>query len=76
MTGTIIFLIGVSSIMSWVLAFANILTMVSNAILSISDNNVVILLAMIIMLLVVGTFMDLTPAVFIFTPQREDFLKI
>lgn len=63
MTGTIIFLI-----MSWVLAFANIPTMVSNAILSISDNKVIILLAMNIMLLVVGTFMDLTPAVLIFTP--------
>lgn len=68
MTGTIIFLIGVSSIMSWVLAFTNIPTMVSNAILSISDNKVVILLAMNIMLLIVGTFMDLTPAVLIFTP--------
>lgn len=68
MTGTIIFLIGVSSIMSWVLAFTNIPTMVSNAILSISDNKVIILLAMNIMLLVVGTFMDLTPAVLIFTP--------
>ena len=68
MTGIIIFLIGVSSIMSWVMAFTNIPTMVSNGLLSISSNKYVILLMINIILLVVGTFMDMTPAKLIFTP--------
>ena len=51
MTGIIIFLIGVSSIMSWVMAFTNIPTMVSNGLLSISSNKYVILLMINIILL-------------------------
>ena len=68
MTGIIIFLIGVSSIMSWVMAFTNIPTLVSNALLAISSNKFVILVLINIILLVVGTFMDMTPACLIFTP--------
>lgn len=68
MTGIIIFLIGVSSIMSWVMAFTNIPALVSNGLLSISNNRYVILLMINIILLVVGTFMDMTPACLIFTP--------
>lgn len=68
MTGIIIFLIGVSSIMSWVMAFTNIPALVSTALLSISSNKIVILLMINIILLIVGTFMDMTPACLIFTP--------
>ena len=68
MTGIIIFLIGVSSIMSWVMAFTNIPTLVSTALLSVSSNKFVILLLINIILLIVGTFMDMTPACLIFTP--------
>lgn len=68
MTGIIIFLIGVSSIMSWVMAFTNIPTLVSNGLLAISSNKYVILLLINVILLVVGTFMDMTPACLIFTP--------
>lgn len=68
MTAMIVFLIGVSSIMSWVLAFTNVPTYITQLILGISDNPIVILLIMNILLLVVGTFMDLTPAILIFTP--------
>ena len=68
MTGIIIFLIGVSSIMSWVMAFTNIPTLVSNALLAVSSNKFVILFLINIILLVVGTFMDMTPACLIFTP--------
>ena len=67
-TGTIIFLIAASSIMSWVLAFTNIPTIITEFILGISSSKVLVLLAMNILLLVVGTFMDLTPAILIFTP--------
>ncbi len=68
MTGIIIFLIGVSSIMSWVMAFTGIPQLVSDALLGLTDNKYIILLLINIILLVVGTFMDMTPAVLIFTP--------
>ena len=68
MTGIIIFLIGVSSIMSGVMAFTNIPSMVSSALLSVSNSKYVIFLLINIILLVVGTFMDMTPACLIFTP--------
>ena len=68
MTAMIVFLIGVSSMMSWVLAFTNVPTYITNLILGVSDNPIIILLIMNILLLIVGTFMDLTPAILIFTP--------
>ncbi|MEW9108066.1 MAG: TRAP transporter large permease [Cytobacillus gottheilii] len=67
-TSIVIFLIGVSSIMSWVMAFTNIPGIIADTLLSISDNMFVILLIMNLVLLIVGTFMDPTPAVLIFTP--------
>ena len=68
MTGIIIFLTGVSGIMSWVIAFTHIPEAVSAGMLAISSSKIVILLLINIILLVVGTFMDMTPAVLIFTP--------
>ncbi|MGM9649987.1 MAG: TRAP transporter large permease [Butyricicoccaceae bacterium] len=68
MTGIIIFLIGVSGIMSWVMAFTNIPAAVSAGLLSISNSKIVILLMINVILLIVGTFMDMTPACLIFTP--------
>ena len=54
--------------MSWVLSFENIPEMISSGILSLSDNKIVILLLINLTLLFVGIFMDMTPAVLIFTP--------
>ncbi|MCK0470485.1 TRAP transporter large permease [Halalkalibacter sp. APA_J-10(15)] len=68
MTGIVLFLVGASSIMSWAMAVTGLPSAISNALLSISDNPIIILLIMMFMLLVIGTFMDLTPAVLIFTP--------
>lgn len=67
-TGIIVFLIGVSSIMAWVMAFTGIPSAISTALLSISSNPVIILLIINLTLLFVGTFMDITPAILIFTP--------
>lgn len=67
-TGIIVFLIGVSSVMAWVMAFTGIPTAISSLLLGISSNKVVILLIINIVLLFVGTFMDITPAILIFTP--------
>lgn len=67
-TGVIMFLVAASSAMSWIMAYTGIPQAISNAILSVSDNQIIILLIMNLTLLIVGTFMDLTPAVLIFTP--------
>ncbi|SMP39867.1 TRAP transporter large permease [Anoxynatronum buryatiense] len=67
-TAIVIFMIGVSSIMSWVMAFTNIPGIIAQLFLSLTDNTIIILLIMNFVLLVVGTFMDPTPAVLIFTP--------
>ena len=67
-TCIVIFMIGVSSILSWVMAYTMIPTAIAKAMLSLSSNTYVILLLMNVILLVVGTFMDPTPAVLIFTP--------
>ncbi len=67
-TSVIFLLIGTSQALSWVLAYENIPQAVSAAMLSLSDNPYVILLLINILLLLVGTVMDMTPAVLIFTP--------
>lgn len=67
-TGVIMFLVAASSAMSWIMAYTGIPQAISNAIMSVSENPIVILFIMNITLLIVGTFMDLTPAVLIFTP--------
>lgn len=67
-TSIVVFLIGVSSIMSWVMSYTNIPSLIADLLLSISDNMIIILLIMNILLLIIGTFMDPTPAVLIFTP--------
>ncbi|MGL4221994.1 MAG: TRAP transporter large permease [Shewanella sp.] len=63
-----IFLVAASGIMGWALSFASIPSMISDFILSVSDNKIVLLILINLMLLLVGTFLDLTPAVIIFTP--------
>lgn len=68
MTGIIIFLIGVSTIMSWVMAFTGVPQAISALILGLTNNKYIILLLMNLILLFVGTFMDVTPAILIFTP--------
>ena len=68
MTGIIVFLIGVSTIMSWVMAFTGVPQAISDLILGLTSNKYLILLLMNLLLLFIGTFMDVTPAILIFTP--------
>lgn len=68
MSGMVVFLIGVSNILGWVMAFLQIPQAVSTLLLGITDNPIIILLIMNLILLVAGTFMDVTPAILIFTP--------
>ncbi|HLR32631.1 MAG TPA: TRAP transporter large permease subunit [Fodinibius sp.] len=67
-TSIVLLLIATSIGMSWVMSYENIPQDISTALLSISDSEIVILLTINLILLFVGTFMDMTPAVLIFTP--------
>ncbi|GGG50753.1 membrane protein [Croceivirga lutea] len=67
-TAIVMLLIGASMSMSWALSYENIPQDISTALLALSDNPIVILLIINLLLLFVGIFMDMTPAVLIFTP--------
>lgn len=67
-TAIVLLLVGTSMGMSWVMSSANIPQAITAGLLSISENEIVLLLIINLLLLVVGTFMDMTPAVLIFTP--------
>ena len=67
-SATILFLIAASSIMSYVMSYSGIPAAISEGLMSISNNRYVILLIMNVFLLIMGFFLDLTPAVLIFTP--------
>lgn len=68
MTGVIMFLLATSSAMSFAMAMTGIPAALSAMILGISESPAVIMLAVTIFLLVVGAFMDIGPAILIFTP--------
>ncbi len=67
-TAIVMFLVATSMAMSWLLAYQNIPATVAEALVNLSDNPIVILLLINLVLLMVGIFMDMTPAVLIFTP--------
>ncbi|WP_303927066.1 TRAP transporter large permease [Subdoligranulum variabile] len=75
MSGMVVFLIGVSNILGWVMAFTQIPQAISEVLLGITQNPVIILLIMNIILLIAGTFMDVTPAILIFTPLFLPIVK-
>ena len=67
-TSVVALLIGASMAMSWVMSYENIPQDAGNLLLSLSDNKIIVLLAINVFLLFIGVFMDITPAVLIFTP--------
>ena len=67
-TGIVLFLIAVSTGMAWMLAFSGVPGTVADGLLTISDNPLLLLLLINVLLLVVGAFLDITPAILIFTP--------
>lgn len=67
-TAVVMLLIGASMSMSWALSYENIPQDISAGLLDLSNNKIVILLIINLLLLFVGIFMDMTPAVLIFTP--------
>lgn len=67
-TVVVMFLICTSMAMSWLFSFEGIPEMISSFLLESLNNKYAIFLAINVILLIVGTFMDMTPAVLIFTP--------
>lgn len=67
-TAIVMLLISTSIAMSWVLSYEHIPQQISSGLLGLTESTFVILLLINLILLVVGTFMDMTPAVLIFTP--------
>ncbi|MEL6134289.1 MAG: TRAP transporter large permease [Bacteroidota bacterium] len=67
-TAIVMLLIGASMSMSWIMAYENIPQSITDLLLSVSSSKIVVLLLINLILLFVGIFMDMTPAVLIFTP--------
>ena len=67
-TAVVLLLVATSVGMSWIMAYVNIPQNVAASLVSLTDNPFLILLIINIMLLTVGIFMDIAPAVLIFTP--------
>lgn len=68
MTTIVMLIIGASSVLSFVLSFTGLPQAISSLMLGVSHNKIVILLLINVILLIVGTFMDMAPALLIFTP--------
>ncbi len=67
-TAIVMLLVAVSTALSFVMSFARIPDIISDAVLGFTDSSVVVLIIMMVVLLAVGTFMDPTPAILIFVP--------
>ncbi|EKO3481558.1 TRAP transporter large permease [Vibrio fluvialis] len=67
-TSIVLLLIGASMGMSWAMTNADIPYMISDALMNVSENPMVVILIINLILLIVGVFMDMTPALLIFTP--------
>ncbi|MGO1473090.1 MAG: TRAP transporter large permease [Flaviflexus sp.] len=67
-TAIVMMLVAVSTALSFVMSFARIPELISDAVLGTTDSTAVVLLIVTIILLLVGTFMDPTPAILIFVP--------
>lgn len=67
-TGIVMLLVGISSAMSWTMTFADMPYIIQQALEAVSENPMMVLLFINLSLLIIGIFMDLTPALLIFTP--------
>jgi tripartite ATP-independent transporter DctM subunit len=67
-TGVILFVIATAAVFGWLLAYLEVPTAAVQALQSIADNKYMVLLLIILVLLLLGTFMDLAPMILICTP--------
>ncbi|EPX75505.1 TRAP transporter large permease [Salipiger mucosus] len=67
-TGAIMLLLAASAALSFSMAFTGIPAAVTELVLGISENPLVVMLIINLLLIVIGCFMDIGPAILIFTP--------
>jgi TRAP transporter, DctM subunit len=67
-TGLILFVIGAAASFGWLLAYLQVPAAAVDVLTAVADNKYSALLVMIVVLLVIGTFMDLAPMIIICTP--------
>ena len=67
-TSIVMMLVGVATIMSWVMSYSRIPQLIAETMLGIAESPTLILLFILVLLVAVGTFLDPTPAILIFTP--------
>ena len=67
-TGQVVLMIATASALGWVFAQQDVPAIISSAVLGLTTNKYVLLLLINLLLLFVGTWMDLSPAVMIFCP--------
>jgi len=67
-TGLILFVIGSAASFGWLLAYLQVPAAAVDVLTTVADNKYSALLVMIVVLLVIGTFMDLAPMIIICTP--------
>ncbi|GAA2007533.1 TRAP transporter large permease [Brevibacterium samyangense] len=67
-TATIMFIVGLASLFSYVITVEGVASRVSEAVLSVTDNRVIVLLIAVVILLVVGAFVDAVSAFYLFVP--------
>ncbi|SMF72253.1 TRAP transporter, DctM subunit [Xaviernesmea oryzae] len=67
-TAMVLLVIGTAASFGWLMAFLQVQTLIISAIGAVSDNPIIVLLMINIILLILGTFMDMAPMVIISTP--------
>ncbi len=75
MTTMIMFLVAVASIFGWLLTAENVPSILAQFFLSITTNPLILLFLINIMLLILGTFMDCTPAIILVVPVLLPLLQ-
>jgi len=67
-SGAVLFIIGAAGAFGWLMAYLQVPSMMVEFLQSLTDNRILILLMIVVVLLVLGTFMDLAPLIIIGTP--------
>lgn len=74
-TASIMFLVATASLFGWILSYERIPQMIANAMLSVTENQLLILLLINIFLLIIGCIMDMTASLIILVPMLLPLIK-
>lgn len=67
-TSTVMMVVGMAMVMSWILSVVQFPSMMTDFMMSITDNKHVMMALVVLLLIIIGTFMDTTAALVIFVP--------